>query len=249
MASTLCAVLLLQLVPAGLTSLGARSEGSENLEHICQDLTERQIFDSPPNGPGREALTEENAEVRRGGSGCLSKRRWGKWGARRLERSQNCPNFCPFCPSAGTGTNACYMEELQNMAEFQNVAGAAGDSGHMCINMEWGAFGDDGSLDALSTRFDANVDQASINPSKQRFEKMISGMYLGEIVRHVLLHLTKLGVLFRGQESQHLQVQDIFKTQFLSEIERCLPRHGRDRAAQAAFCTWKCQFNHGLQSL
>lgn len=119
----------------------------------------------------------------------------------------------------GTGTNACYMEELQNMAEFQNVAGAAGDSGHMCINMEWGAFGDDGSLDALSTSFDANVDQASINPSKQRFEKMISGMYLGEIVRHVLLHLTKLGVLFRGQESQRLQVQDIFKTQFLSEIE------------------------------
>ncbi|KAG8513112.1 Hexokinase-3 [Galemys pyrenaicus] len=113
----------------------------------------------------------------------------------------------------GTGTNACYMEELQN------VAGVAGDSGHMCINMEWGAFGDDGSLDMFSTCFDARVDQASINPGKQRFEKMISGMYLGEIVRHVLLHLTSLGVLFRGQQTQRLQTRDIFKTKFLSEIE------------------------------
>nr|XP_036851075.1 hexokinase-3 isoform X6 [Manis javanica] len=115
--------------------------------------------------------------------------------------------------SSGTGTNACYMEELRN------VVGVAGDSGHMCINMEWGAFGDDGSLGVLSTCFDASVDQASINPSKQRFEKMISGMYLGEIVHHILLHLTSLGVLFRGQQTQRLQTRDIFKTKFLSEIE------------------------------
>ncbi|KAL0608331.1 Hexokinase-3 [Plecturocebus cupreus] len=120
---------------------------------------------------------------------------------------------CEIGLIVGTGTNACYMEELRN------VAGVPGDSGHMCINMEWGAFGDDGSLDTLSTCFDASVDQASINPGKQRFEKMISGMYLGEIVRHILLHLTSLGVLFRGQQTQRLQTRDIFKTKFLSEIE------------------------------
>lgn len=38
----------------------------------------------------------------------------------------------------------------------------------MCINMEWGAFGDDGSLGMLSTYFDERVDQASINPGRQR---------------------------------------------------------------------------------
>lgn len=65
--------------------------------------------------------------------------------------------------STGTGTNACYMEELRN------VASVPGDSGLMCINMEWGAFGDDGSLGTLSTRFDTSVDQASINPGKQRY--------------------------------------------------------------------------------
>lgn len=48
------------------------------------------------------------------------------------------------------------------------MAGVPGDSGHMCINMEWGAFGDDGSLGMLSTCFDEMVDQASINPGKQR---------------------------------------------------------------------------------
>lgn len=140
------------------------------------------------------------------------------------------------------------------MEELRNVASVPGDSGHMCINMEWGAFGDDGSLSMLGTCFDASVDQASINPGKQRyglgpgrgglgwgerlmgssvawacthlpsnrFEKMISGMYLGEIVRHILLHLTSLGVLFRGQKTQCLQTRDIFKTKFLSEIERYL---------------------------
>ncbi|XP_034366355.1 hexokinase-3 isoform X1 [Arvicanthis niloticus] len=120
---------------------------------------------------------------------------------------------CEMGLIVGTGTNACYMEELQN------VAGVPGDSGRMCINMEWGAFGDDGSLGMLSTCFDASVDQASINPGKQRFEKMISGMYLGEIARHILLQLTSLGVLFRGQKTQRLQTRDIFKTKFLSEIE------------------------------
>ncbi|XP_006873553.1 PREDICTED: hexokinase-3 [Chrysochloris asiatica] len=122
-------------------------------------------------------------------------------------------HHCEVGLIVGTGTNACYMEELQN------VAAVAGDSGHMCINMEWGAFGDDGTLSVPSTCFDASVDRASINPGKQRFEKLISGMYLGEIVRYILLHLNSLGVLFRGQQTQCLQTRDIFKTKFLSEIE------------------------------
>ncbi|XP_007474181.1 hexokinase-3 [Monodelphis domestica] len=113
----------------------------------------------------------------------------------------------------GTGTNACYMEELCN------VSSVPGDQGRMCINMEWGAFGDDGLLKELCTPFDINVDKSTINPGKQRFEKLISGMYLGEIVRQVLLQLTHLGVLFGGEVSQRLQTKDIFKTKFLSEIE------------------------------
>ncbi|XP_072487205.1 hexokinase-3 [Notamacropus eugenii] len=113
----------------------------------------------------------------------------------------------------GTGTNACYMEELCN------VSAVPGDKGRMCINMEWGAFGEDSLLGELCTPFDISVDKSSINPGKQRFEKLISGMYLGEIVRQILLLLTRLGVLFRGQVFQCLKTKNIFKTKFLSEIE------------------------------
>ncbi|KAM9067248.1 hexokinase-2 isoform X1 [Sarcophilus harrisii] len=113
----------------------------------------------------------------------------------------------------GTGTNACYMEEMRNIELVE------GDEGRMCVNMEWGAFGDNGSLDDILTEFDLAVDELSLNPGKQRFEKMISGMYLGEIVRNILINFTKRGLLFRGRISERLKTRGIFETKFLSQIE------------------------------
>lgn len=66
-----------------------------------------------------------------------------------------------FCLSPGTGTNVCYMEEMGN------VEAVEGDEGTMCINMEWGAFGDDGALKDIVTDYDAQVDQTSMAPGKQ----------------------------------------------------------------------------------
>uniref|UniRef100_A0A669EXQ3 Hexokinase-2 n=1 Tax=Oreochromis niloticus TaxID=8128 RepID=A0A669EXQ3_ORENI len=106
---------------------------------------------------------------------------------------------------AGTGSNACYMEELKNIEKIrQKKQKTEGDeetpeTSRMCINTEWGGLGDDGSLDDIITPFDAEVDHNSVNPGKQRFEKLTSGMYLGEIVREVLLDLTRGGLLFRGR--------------------------------------------------
>ncbi|KAG8011691.1 Hexokinase-2 [Nibea albiflora] len=113
----------------------------------------------------------------------------------------------------GTGTNACYMEEMQNIELVE------GDGGRMCVNMEWGAFGDNGELDDFCTEFDHTVDDCSSNPGKQRYEKMISGMYLGEVVRNVLLDFTAKGLLFRGKLSERLKTRGIFETKFLSQIE------------------------------
>uniref|UniRef100_G1SCT6 Hexokinase-2 n=1 Tax=Oryctolagus cuniculus TaxID=9986 RepID=G1SCT6_RABIT len=113
----------------------------------------------------------------------------------------------------GTGSNACYMEEMRNVELVD------GDEGRMCINMEWGAFGDNGCLDDFRTEFDVAVDELSLNPGKQRFEKMISGMYLGEIVRNILIDFTKRGLLFRGRISERLKTRGIFETKFLSQIE------------------------------
>lgn len=49
---------------------------------------------------------------------------------------------------------------------------------------------------------------------------MCSGLYLGEIVRQILIDLTKRGFLFRGQISETLKTRGIFETKFLSQIER-----------------------------
>lgn len=51
------------------------------------------------------------------------------------------------------------------------------------------------------------------------FEKMISGMYLGEIVRLLLVKLTEDKLLFKGQMSEALRTPGNFETKFISEIE------------------------------
>lgn len=51
------------------------------------------------------------------------------------------------------------------------------------------------------------------------FEKMISGKYLGEIVRLLLVRLTKENLLFQGILSDTLLQPSSFTTQFISEIE------------------------------
>nr|XP_044993423.1 hexokinase HKDC1 isoform X1 [Jaculus jaculus] len=122
------------------------------------------------------------------------------------------PN-CEVGLIAGTGSNVCYMEEMRNIELVD------GDEGKMCINTEWGGFGDNGCIDDIRTQYDEEVDEGSLNPGKQRYEKMTSGMYLGEIVRQILIDLTRQGFLFRGQISERLRTRAIFETKFLSQIE------------------------------
>ena len=75
------------------------------------------------------------------------------------------PRTC-VSPRSGTGTNACYMEELRNIDLVE------GDEGRMCVNTEWGAFGDDGRLEDIRTEFDREIDRGSINPGKQLYVRL-----------------------------------------------------------------------------
>ncbi|XP_021030110.1 putative hexokinase HKDC1 [Mus caroli] len=120
---------------------------------------------------------------------------------------------CEIGLIAGTGSNVCYMEEMRNIELVD------GDEGRMCVNTEWGGFGDNGCIDDIRTQYDKEVDDGSLNAGKQRYEKMTSGMYLGEIVRRILIDLTRQGLLFRGQISERLRTRGIFETKFLSQIE------------------------------
>lgn len=67
----------------------------------------------------------------------------------------------------GTGSNACYMEEMRNIEIVE------GNEGRMCVNMEWGAFGDNGCLDDIRTQYDQAVDENSLNEGKQRLERLL----------------------------------------------------------------------------
>ncbi|XP_038150506.1 hexokinase HKDC1-like [Cyprinodon tularosa] len=146
---------------------------------------------------------------------------------------------CEIGMIAGTGSNLCYMEEVKNIEKLKQGHGTAkkdkeqeenhamkpeksnveADESKMCINTEWGGLGDDHCLDDIINPYDAEVDIHSVNPGKQRFEKMTGGMYLGEIVRQVLLDLTRRGLLFKGHVTEPLKTPGIFETKYLSQIE------------------------------
>ena len=68
----------------------------------------------------------------------------------------------------GTGSNACYVEKNENIKTLKKTdSGAMNESDEMVINMEWGAFGNNGCLDFIRTSYDCEIDQCSLNPGKQ----------------------------------------------------------------------------------
>ncbi|CAG0898463.1 unnamed protein product [Darwinula stevensoni] len=120
----------------------------------------------------------------------------------------------------GTGTNACYMEELDNVELVQDLpeVNEEGPS-QMVVNTEWGAFGDNGELEFIRTEYDHEIDRNSINKGRQLYEKMISGMYMGELARLALVRLVKMNLIFEGQGSEQLFERGSFATKYISEIE------------------------------
>lgn len=112
----------------------------------------------------------------------------------------------------GTGCNAAYMETLEHIPKLHHLQ--CDKSTPMAINCEWGAF-------ALTprTNYDALIDEQSPRPGQQKFEKMIAGLYLGEIARQVLLDYFNQGILFKGQSFDKLKEPYSLETAVLSEIE------------------------------
>ncbi|KAF9366312.1 glucokinase [Mortierella sp. NVP85] len=114
----------------------------------------------------------------------------------------------------GTGTNGAYIEATENIKSVD----VATKGTKMIVNTEWGNFSKC-KRDLPVTIFDNKLDRESINPGLHVFEKLISGMYLGEITRNALLHLIDHHVLFQGTSSPTLNEQWGFKTEWMSKIE------------------------------
>lgn len=84
----------------------------------------------------------------------------------------------------GTGCNAAYMERVKNIPKLKHLNLEAEDpEAEVAINCEWGAFDSFKHEHLPRTKYDQIVDEQSNKPSEQAFEKLISGRYLGEIVR------------------------------------------------------------------
>lgn len=94
----------------------------------------------------------------------------------------------------GTGTNGAYVEKLSKVKKMKQIEEAEGEGGYdrstglMIINTEWGSF-DNGLKVMPDTPYDRSLDNESNNPGIQMFEKRVSGMFLGEILRRALLAL------------------------------------------------------------
>ncbi|KAK6350342.1 glucokinase [Orbilia brochopaga] len=98
----------------------------------------------------------------------------------------------------GTGTNGAYVEKLSRIPKLKKMSEESGtkfdhSSGVMVINTEWGAF--DNAMKVLpDTPYDRALDKNSVNPGMQMFEKRVSGMFLGEILRNAIVALMDHGL-------------------------------------------------------
>ncbi|KAJ2799297.1 hypothetical protein H4S07_005473 [Coemansia furcata] len=113
----------------------------------------------------------------------------------------------------GTGTNAAYWENLENIGKW-----TGGDrKGEMVVNLEWGAF--DNATEVLPyTAHDNKLNRKSSNHGLQVFEKMISGLFLGEVARNAILSLVDQRLIFGGRSSEILNKSYTFDTAYMSEI-------------------------------
>ncbi|KAF2005263.1 hypothetical protein P154DRAFT_542901 [Amniculicola lignicola CBS 123094] len=113
----------------------------------------------------------------------------------------------------GTGTNGAYVEKLDKvtkLTEDKNAGSYDKSTGEMIVNTEWGSF-DNGLKVLPNTPYDIALDEATPNPGIQMFEKRISGMFLGELLRLALVGLYKDAAvpLFKDENSSQNDISSV----------------------------------------
>jgi hexokinase len=107
------------------------------------------------------------------------------------------------------------------LASAKDVGEYDASTGEMVVNTEWGSF--DNALNVLpDSPYDRMLDQSSVNPGIQMFEKRVSGMFLGEILRNAILSMKKDAGLFSTStiaEDSILSTPWSIDTSLLSYIE------------------------------
>lgn len=119
----------------------------------------------------------------------------------------------------GTGVNGAYYDVCGLVPKLEGrLCDDIEDQTPLAINCEYGSF-DNEHLVLPRTRFDIQIDAESPRPGEQSFEKMISGYYLGEVLRLMLIELTDKGLIFHGQDVSKLREPFVMDTSFPSRVE------------------------------
>lgn len=127
----------------------------------------------------------------------------------------------PISVILGTGTNAAYIEDMENLSRpsLEVSDGFSFGDGKMVVNTEWGGWsdGDPGSLP--TTRYDEILDRESSNPNFQLLEKRMSGLYVGELARLAILDLANTRLMnMSAPEDSPLRKQHGIDGAFLSRM-------------------------------
>lgn len=115
-----------------------------------------------------------------------------------------------------TGCNAAYMEEFGAIKKVEDSS--IPDDALIAINTEYGAFGSK-RQHLPRTTYDEDLDKQSQHPGSQVYEKMVAGMYLGELLRLILIDMHTQHDLFVGQDITLLHQPHIIDSPFLTVAE------------------------------
>lgn len=118
----------------------------------------------------------------------------------------------------GTGCNAAYMERCSRIPKAADQTKTLPEGSIVAVNCEYGAF-DNGHQVLPRAKFDLEIDETSARPGQQTYEKMVAGMYLGELLRLILLHLHESVGLFGNADIKRLRYSGTIDSSSLSKME------------------------------
>lgn len=120
----------------------------------------------------------------------------------------------------GTGVNGAYYEVVGDIPKLEGkLNDDVTPETPMAINCEYGSF-DNEHLVLPRTKYDVQIDAESPRPGQQVFEKMISGYYLGEVLRLILLELAEeKNLIFANQDLTKMHEPYVMDTSFPAKIE------------------------------
>ncbi len=118
--------------------------------------------------------------------------------------------LCSMGVILGTGTDACYPEKIDNIQKVK----VESSKNRIMVNLGWGNF------DRVpQNMYDAILDSNSIHPGQQKLEKLVSGMYLGEILRLVTIDLIDKGLIFKEIDRRFFSAVGTITTEHMSLME------------------------------